>query len=250
MSPANLPRFLFSHDTTVLPAYIVTCCGERGDLQPSDGSSCQCLASCGLARVQIETRRSLSIWQRRRTPEALQQVHDEQVTLLASVIPVTSLPSALLTLCMVRRQPAAPGGQARACAAEHAPPPQQQQGQPKGLQLPAKILPSDSSAGAGRPARAAGSTGLSRRQAMSAAAACAGVALAEAVLLPRPAAAADGAALMVAPPTAQVPQGGRAPRGDTLRRIGRVRFPFVSAFQMILSPDGHRCGAMCVRCPL
>ena len=63
--------------------------------------------------------------------------------------------------------------------------------------------------------------GLSRRQAMQAAA-CA--ALAVAATAPMSAVAvADSGPLMMAPPTAaQLPRGGRAPRGDTVRRIGRV----------------------------
>ena len=71
------------------------------------------------------------------------------------------------------------------------------------------------------------SDGLSRRQAMQRAAAVAAAAAAAAWLPaqhPPAATAADGSALMVAPPTAQAPQGGARPsRGNPLRRIGLVR---------------------------
>lgn len=60
----------------------------------------------------------------------------------------------------------------------------------------------------------------SRRQAMQAAAMAAVAAL---TAQPDPAAAVGDSPLMVAPPTSQPLQGGsRAPRGDTLRRFGRV----------------------------
>lgn len=65
------------------------------------------------------------------------------------------------------------------------------------------------------------SAGLSRRQAMQATAAAA--LLAASPLASRPAAAADGGPLMMPPPSAQPQQASRAPRGDTVRRIGRVR---------------------------
>lgn len=62
--------------------------------------------------------------------------------------------------------------------------------------------------------------GVSRRQAMRAAAAAALVAALP--LGSRPAAAADSGPLMMPPPSAQPQTAARAPRGDTVRRIGRV----------------------------
>jgi hypothetical protein len=74
------------------------------------------------------------------------------------------------------------------------------------------------------PVPASGS--FSRRQAMQRAAALAAAAAWLPGQRPLPAAAADSGALMVAPPSAQAPQGGARPsRGNPLRRVGLVQIP-------------------------
>lgn len=80
------------------------------------------------------------------------------------------------------------------------------------------------------------SRSVSRRQAMQRAAALAAAAAWLPVQQHLPAAAADSGALMVAPPTAQAPQGGARPsRGNPLRRIGLVAHS-EGEWQRLLTP--------------